>query len=123
MKHTNLLRATLLIKTAMAIDPQQQMQDQQPEDKFIKRRRMLARVLPALLMGLVGGTAGHGIGKTDDMINRATGEGDTNNAIKDMLIGGLGGGALGYGAGALKSNAREWAGADPMLNTVTNARR
>lgn len=122
MKHTALLHATLLLKTAMAMDPSQMQEQQLPEDKFLKRRRMLARVLPALMLGIMGGTVGHGIGKTSDMYNQALEGKETNNALKDMLIGGLGGATLGYGAGALKSNAREWAGADPMLNTVAQAR-
>ena len=115
MRHTQTMNATLLYKAAQAVNPEQ-------DDKFIKRRRLLARVIPALLLGAYGGVAGRAFGKTQDAWNQYQGGEPSNNALKDMLIGGLGGAAIGYGGGALSSRAKEWAGADPLLNSVALSR-
>jgi uncharacterized protein YcfJ len=98
MKTNDILSAALLFKIASAAE-----EVQQPEDVHIKRRRMLARLIPTLLSALSGGAIG-----------RQTGEGGMGRTLAGAGIGG----AAGYGAGALVSNAKEWAGADPMLRTV-----
>ena len=101
MKTTDILSATLMYKFAGAAA--EEAAQAPAEDAHIKRRRLLMRLIPALLGAAYGGMAGH-----------SSGDGGLGRTLAGAGIGG----ALGYGAGALGSNIKEWAGMDPMLHTV-----
>lgn len=114
----------MLLKLAQAMDPGEMMmlRQQQPDDsKYLRRRRMLAVLLPALKGALAGGLAGNIGGHLLDN-QRGTHETPDSVSNKSMLAGALLGGGLGAGVGGLQASAREWTGADPLLNTVAQGR-
>ena len=89
------------------------------QQKFVRRRRLLATLIPALVAGGYGAALGASapVGGGPGMFDQPHPAG-ASGALLGGAMGALAGGGIGYGAARLK----EWAGMDPYARTVAMAK-
>jgi hypothetical protein len=123
------LRMWTFVKVAQQLEPEDPKAD---EEKFHKRRQLMARLIPALLGGAAGGVLGAGSadvsnssadrlrllresGVVGKMLTSGMELPERQNVLLRGLAGAGIGAGLGYGGGALLNKLRDYTGTTPLM--------